>query len=476
MPKSKPRQARGKPRGIRRDRDCRTCKLRGVKCDLNRPRCLPCVQSGLACGGYPQRVVWASEAFASTSKPTPDTRIEHHEQPRVLSSPTADLERTTDELDRNRALVEHTLATDQHNLIGRLLAFCRSLKTTRALPRSNSNEIQSLDVDQALGLISRVDEFLQARIQRHGSASYVPSPTSPSLVENTPFQPDSPENDTFEIHRLAALASLSEVLKTADPVAFLGIAVFAFFEVVSDGAFGEWDCHLRGARSLLDYHCSSLDELQSLSHRITGLTEIVAYFGWWDTVGVVLRHSTSRTRAKDRLIFDDWHRSILGDEFFNAVGCSSETFWLFVSLAKGEEQFDELDDQGQLLQAMSQLMKLGMDTTERGKCFDTYRCAAAIAVLTWQDPVDSNENTEPYKTTLASAVDRICRTIESASPCSRFYIHMATPAYLAAMRATSPWHCDILRSYWQNCQMGELPRYSGAGLQCEETWRHKGLV
>ncbi|KAF5013202.1 hypothetical protein FDECE_781 [Fusarium decemcellulare] len=345
--------------------------------------------------------------------------------------------------------------------------------------RCDSNEIQALDFDQALALISRVDEFLQVRIKGRGSASYVTSPTSPSLVENTPytpFQPDSPEDDTFEIHRLAALASLSEVLKTADPVAFLGIAVFAFFEVVSDGAFGEWDCHLRGARSLLDYHCSSLDELESLSHRITGLTEIVAYFGWWDTVGVVLRHSTSRTRAKDKLIFDDWHRSILGDEFFNAVGCSSETFWLFVSLAKDEEQLGESDDQGQLLQAMSQLMKLGMDTTERGKCFDTYRCAAAIAVLTWQDPVDSNEYTEPHRMTLASAVDRICRTIESASPCSRFYIHMATPAYLAAMRATSPWHCDILRSYWQNCQMGELPRYSGAGLQCEETWRHKGLV
>jgi hypothetical protein len=29
----------GKPRGMRRDRDCRSCKLRNVKCDLNRPSC-----------------------------------------------------------------------------------------------------------------------------------------------------------------------------------------------------------------------------------------------------------------------------------------------------------------------------------------------------------------------------------------------------------------------------------------------------
>lgn len=58
---------RGKPRGRRRDRDCVTCKARGIKCDLNRPQCLPCVQAGLACGGYAMRVVWLEERRLSTS-------------------------------------------------------------------------------------------------------------------------------------------------------------------------------------------------------------------------------------------------------------------------------------------------------------------------------------------------------------------------------------------------------------------------
>ncbi|ERS98316.1 hypothetical protein HMPREF1624_05100 [Sporothrix schenckii ATCC 58251] len=62
-----PPRPRGKPRGRRRDRDCVTCKTRGLKCDLNRPQCLPCVQAGLACGGYPMRVVWLEERQRPTS-------------------------------------------------------------------------------------------------------------------------------------------------------------------------------------------------------------------------------------------------------------------------------------------------------------------------------------------------------------------------------------------------------------------------
>lgn len=69
MPKSKPARNPASLRGIRRDRDCRNCKTRGVKCDLNRPRCLPCVQSGLGCGGYPQRTIWKGGTTSSTAIP-----------------------------------------------------------------------------------------------------------------------------------------------------------------------------------------------------------------------------------------------------------------------------------------------------------------------------------------------------------------------------------------------------------------------
>ncbi|ENH68173.1 hypothetical protein FOC1_g10003804 [Fusarium oxysporum f. sp. cubense race 1] len=347
MPRSKTNNfPRGKPRGIRRDRDCQTCKARGVKCDLNRPRCLPCVESGYACGDYPQRVVWAANP---TPKPS---RAENRS-----------------------AVIEKSLATDQHEVVEHLLAFGSSLKTVR------------------------------------GSTADSALPTSPSSLSSGEGTQDE---DTLMWHRLAALKSLSEALNTADPAAFLGIAVFAFFEVVSDGVFGEWDCHLRGARSLLDCHCSNSEEFQRFSRRFTGLEEIVAYFAWWDTIGALVRQSTSNT--KSGLIFDDWHRSSLGQDFFDRVGCPAETFWLFVSLVQSKESTNLSES---LTRAMAQLLKLGMDKTEKGKCSDIYRCAAVIAVLTTQSSSNGSEETS-FEVTLEFAVDRICHIIESACSRSRY--------------------------------------------------------
>ncbi|KAH7025069.1 uncharacterized protein B0I36DRAFT_434582 [Microdochium trichocladiopsis] len=60
---------KGRPRGFRRDRDCRTCKARNVKCDLNRPSCGICVAEGIACQGYATTVRWASNAFAPPLTP-----------------------------------------------------------------------------------------------------------------------------------------------------------------------------------------------------------------------------------------------------------------------------------------------------------------------------------------------------------------------------------------------------------------------
>ncbi|KAF4450522.1 hypothetical protein F53441_6377 [Fusarium austroafricanum] len=441
MPRSKSNNnPRGKPRGIRRDRDCRTCKLRGVKCDLNRPRCLPCVEAGHACGDYPQRVVWAANP---APRPTP--------------TPTPSRE------ENRSAVIQKSLATDQHDIVEHLLAFGCSLRSARLVTSDPCT-------DKGLGLIDQVDNFLQARIsKRRGSTIEIASPSSASSL-SLDDSISTQDEDTLMSHRLAALKSLSEALNTADPAAFLGIAVFAFFEVVSDGVFGEWDCHLRGARSLLDCHCSNSQEFHELSHRFTGLEEIVAYFAWWDTIGALVRQSTSNTLdTTNGLIFDDWHRSSLGQGFFDRVGCPPETFWLFVSLVKGDASADLSES---LSQAMSQLLRLGMDRTERGKCVDIYRCATVIAALAGHDQILPASS----ETTLEFAVDRICHIIESACSSSRFYIHMATPAYLAGMRATTHAQCKTLRTYWRNCEMGDIPRYSGAHMQCEERWREKGLI
>jgi hypothetical protein len=373
---------------------------------------------------------------------------------------------------------QNSLATDQPHIVEHLLAFGHSLKVARLATGNDTNNPQPQSTDQGLRLIAQVDNFLQARIRRRSRSDFKSTshPSTLAFSTDEPISPQDAENeDILVCHRLEALKSLSQALNTADPAAFLGIAVFAFFEVVMDGVFGEWDCHLRGARSLLDCHCQNSEEFKQLSNKFTGFEEIVAYFGWWDTVGAVVRQSTSRSDGnQEGLIFDDWHRNALTKDFLDMVGCPPETFWLFVSLAKGRKS-DDLSEM--LTQAMAQLLKLGMDTTERGKCMDTYRCAAVIAVLSWR-PLGTDETPlpEPSEAAISFAVDRICQIIESARPRSMLYVHMATPAYLASMWASSSDHCKTLRNYWKNCQMGDIPRYLGAQLKCEETWRDMGLA
>ncbi|CAK7232864.1 hypothetical protein SCUCBS95973_008402 [Sporothrix curviconia] len=78
---------RGKPRGRRRDRDCVTCKTRGLKCDLNRPQCLPCVQAGLSCGGYPMRVVWLDQRRSSASTSAKASKKARTAAPSASTSP-----------------------------------------------------------------------------------------------------------------------------------------------------------------------------------------------------------------------------------------------------------------------------------------------------------------------------------------------------------------------------------------------------
>ncbi|KAH6695522.1 hypothetical protein F5X68DRAFT_258128 [Plectosphaerella plurivora] len=447
-------QPRGKPRGLRRDRDCASCRQRGVKCDLNRPRCLPCVQEGLPCGGYPQRVVWTGSSGVVAAGPSPTPRVsaprERHE-PEAIKAGWQE----TDVRECPPALTTlEPYQASQGSLIERLSAFCQHLR------RSQQMDQDAAKVPQ---LVSQVDEFLQARIKT--GAVEPPSARSPD-------GDTAPDHSDFEVHRLATLASLNEVLETADPVAFLAIAVFAFFEVVSDGAFGEWQRHLRGARSLLDYHCHSPAEFTALSSRVPGLSEMLAYFNWWDVVGGVIRRLRRTPGGREEgLIFLEWHRGLMDEDFFVAVGCPGNTFQLFVSLAGwSEEEPGDLHER--YVQAMGQLLQLGTDQSQQGQCGDAWRCAAAIAVLTWDDTIGSGTR----QAALTCAVDRICQIVAAAPPTSRYYAHMATAVFLAAINASSPDHCGVVETYWRNCQTGEFPRYHGVRAQCEEIWRAKGIL
>ncbi|KAJ5970709.1 uncharacterized protein N7479_000627 [Penicillium vulpinum] len=398
-----------KPRGIRHDRDCARCKVRGVKCDLNRPRCQACLQGGEACN-YPQRVVWVDDKKKSKAKSTSPISNEEAPNTKVYKSASINL----------------------YGFIDLLDTFCQQIQ-------SSSRDIPK----EGIELISRTLSFARSRIQ------------------------DANNKESLQSH-LMALTNLSQVIQSAHPIALFGIATFAMFEVCC-GSFGNWHCHLQGARSLLDLHCQRKADFDNLCNEISGLADVLAYLVWFDVTGALVRESP--------LIFEDWHRETLSPGFFDSVGCPPDTFDLFVYLAKHRE-VNGISTIDLSARAMAQILQLNVgDLTNRNLATTVYRGAAAImafsraGMTTGDDPAASKY----HSSVVSSMVDRACQAIAEIPTTSRFYVHLATPAYLTGMNASTVQQCDIIRGYWRNCQSCEFPRYPDAEAQCERRWRICGV-
>ncbi|KAJ5248225.1 Amidase [Penicillium chrysogenum] len=362
-----------KPRGIRHDRDCDRCKVRGIKCDLNRPRCQACLQGGEACN-YPQRVVWVDDKKKPKRPKGTSPQIHNEETPNVEAYKSASI--------------------NLYGFIDLLDAFCQQIQ-------SSSRDIP----EEGIQLISRTLSFARSRVQ------------------------DANNKESLQSH-LVALTNLSQVIQSAHPIALFGIATFAMFEVCC-GSFGNWHCHLQGARSLLDLHCQHKADLDDLCGEISGLADVLAYLVWFDVTGALVRESP--------LIFEDWHRETLSAGFFGSVGCPTDTFDLFVYLAKHRDS-NGIRAMELSARALAQILQLNAgDTTDRNLATTVYRGAAAImafsraGMATGGDPSASTYHCN----VVSSMVDRACHAIAEIPSTSRFYVHLATPAYLIGMSAST---------------------------------------
>ncbi|KAJ5334884.1 hypothetical protein N7452_007287 [Penicillium brevicompactum] len=399
-----------KPRGIRHDRDCSRCKVYGVKCDLNRPRCQSCLHLGEACQ-YPQRVVWVDD-----------------KKPKSQTPPALDAASSITENGQMLAPESSTKPTSI-NVYG----FVDLLGTFYQQIRSSSQGIP----EEGIQLISRTLSFARSRIE------------------------DADNKQSIQSH-LVALTNLSQVIESAHPIALFGIATFAMFEVCC-GSFGNWHCHLQGARSLLDLHCQHKSAFDELCGEISGLADVLAYLVWFDVTGALVRDSP--------LIFDDWHRETLGVEFFDSVGCPSDTFELFVYLAKHRND-NSINAMDLSSRAMAQVMGFDAGVSDCSLAATVYRGAGAIMAFGRAGGlVDMNPSASNYHSSaVRSMVDRVCDAIAKIPSTSRFYVHLATPTYLTAMYGSTAKQREIIRDYWRNCQSCEFPRYPDAEAQCEKRW------
>lgn len=402
-----------KPRGIRHDRHCHRCRVKGIKCDLNRPRCHPCQQAGGtgATCSYPQRVVWMGDKKEGPVKKKSQSPVLPPEQP--ISASCAAQENS------------NNTAINLYGFIDLLSHFYQQIQSTKKdLP------------DEAVKLISHTLSFARSRLQ------------------------GSENKQSIQTH-LGALKNLSKVIESGHPIALFGIATFAIFEVCC-GSFGQWYRHLQGARSLLDLHCRNKGELDTLVSQIPGLADVLTYLVWFDVMGALVGDTA--------LIFDGLHRQILTPAFFESVGCPLDTFDLLVDLASRNINLSNLDLSSK---AMDQILQLdAVDSTDCGLAAVVYRCTGAIVAF----GLAGTRNETPsstYNAVLSKMVDRACDGISSIPPSSRFYVHLASPAYLTGMHATTTKQCEIVRNYWHNCQLCDFPRYPDALEQCERRWRSK---
>ncbi|KAJ5929960.1 hypothetical protein N7466_005453 [Penicillium verhagenii] len=294
--------------------------------------------------------------------------------------------------------------------------------------------------EEAVKLIARTLSFARSRLQ-------------------------GPDNKQSIQTHLGALTNLSKVIESGHPIALFGIATFAIFEVCC-GSFGRWHRHLQGARSLLDLHCQNKADLDALAARVPGLGDILAYLVWFDVTGALVH---------DRdLIFDKWHRGIISSNFFDSVGCPPDSFELLAHLADRNINIDILDLNAR---ALDQILLLdNSDTGERGLSAAVFRYTGAIVAFGRSGKArnrDSVAISDPHSGALSRMVGRTCDLISRIPTSSRFYVHLASPAYLTGMHATKTQQCEILRGYWRNCQLCDFPRYPDAQEQCEERWRSR---
>ena len=372
--------------------------------------------------------------------------------------------------------------TDQNSLIKRLAALCSHILTTEDINTTPQNHY--LSQPETASLLSDLCVFIQARLEGRNPPAI---DHDDRTDDRTASISKAPESLDMVRSRLTALAQVNRAIEAANPFAFLGIATFAVFEVCDD-TFGEWQCHLHGARQLLEYHrCRTLADLQRMATLVPGLLDILARLVWFDLSGSVVRGSVVDGSYTTPLIFEDWHRAVLLDaSIYESVGITQDTCALYVDVAKARLLRRPVQA---CLRATEQILKVNEHRpSDWALAANVHRCAAALAVLgqlqeaqdqaaaaDMQDP-DALEDRAAWEATTHAAVDKLCAALAATPASSRFYIHLAVGAYMAGMRARTPEHCAVVRQYWLNCNISGISRYPGGLSRCSEHWQRVGLL
>ncbi|CAJ0555436.1 Ff.00g055010.m01.CDS01 [Fusarium sp. VM40] len=410
-----------KPRGFRRDRDCFNCRAepKGVKCDLNRPFCGPCLAADVQCRGYPNRIRWAQDRGTNGSELT------------SLSLPLVDTgEKCSGILkagEEDDADVNWTTHYDKY------LDF---ITTKFALARASLGQCK-----ESKDTLADVWQLVWHRTSISGQLQPGDNLDAESLAMQS-----------------AALRGLNAALKKDEITAIFGIVTFAFLDVY-EAPFGDWKRHLLGARALLDLHCTDRTGLQGLYQRVPGLRQAVSLLMWYDVMGAFLT-------MNDLLIFEEWHRVDMDENLFQLVHCPRSAFELAILVMQARA----VGQKGHSLhlQITKQLL-LCQNTDHQTRpaplLQDAWRYGIVMAAINLDRSSDNQELDE----TMCLLAERICQAVKATPPNSGRYRHLAGPIMLLGANSRLPRCAEVVDSYWMTCSSLRPPIYP-KGFQPGKHW------
>jgi hypothetical protein len=437
---------KGKPRGLRRDRDCYTCRERNVKCDLNRPACTPCVEANLNCAGYPARLVWSTEknqrSFSTSRASVSPT---HGQFPALVRQASQDVLRRTTSTPLLPKIEQSSSPQPRE--------YSHFQWGVKAIQKARDHSKSTMDQQAAESKVKVLDtvwKFVE------------------SYLESTNSKPGV----SFELRSLQLKANAIEELKHCINQGMLeavfATLAFTYFDV-SQGSFGLWHQHLQGARSLLDLHCSNKPQLQEACKNLPGLQHAVTLLTWYDITGVIASIRANKVCSR-ALIFEDWHREVMDKEFFDLVGCTKHTFDALVKVVKSGVATPR--SIATFLECLDDVLSSNDVplTTEPNHANMGWKYTCLLTTINHCFPQPVLRHIQD------TLVSKICILINSLIVGSTLYKHFALPVFVAAMNASNPEHLSVIRSYWEYLAASEFPLYPDALGICESHWDELGIL
>lgn len=432
------KRRKGKPRGIRRDRDCSTCQDRGIKCDVNRPSCGQCRRDDLICPGFAIRVRWAADATNadSTAVTTSNNGI--------LASAGVSESKINEGVDATSTSTD--LRVEQNSP--------SSTIPSRASVEDSPNWTSNL----ADYLHYFTSKYAQARVARNPHDGAAPDdPGGVAGVWHFAWDHisqrlrESGSQHALNKHLLysRALQGLNQAVQESDILAIFGMTTLAFLDV-REGPFGRWARHLCGAKALLDLHCQDFEALSQLYSTTPGLKQAVSLLQWYDVMGLVIH--------QDRhLIFDDFHRRDMDPTFFELVGCAQDTFRLYVEIAQG---YTTAAPHQAYHRMCTQLLKVSHSPdNEMLLLQDAWRYAAFYVALDYLHPDSVKETDEAA----ALVADSICDIVDKIMPLeNHLFVHLKVQVFFMGIFAPKEHHLHKADSFWRFCESLSPPSYSMA--------------